>query len=277
MALTKIKQKLFHWKAKWINPILLQTKYRDRDEYSIIFAGVKTTFLTKDYYSKSWFYPRYDNGRYHEPAVTQMLVKDFQQKKVFLDIGAHLGFYTCIAAKIMEDGEAIGFEMDERCADLAMNNVAINYLNNAIIHNTAVASQPSRVRYKKNTRPDAGLSIDPNIQDNFIEVYATSIDTYCEDYELTPDLIKIDVEGAEMEVLKGMENTFKHPLKIYIELHEKLLPKFNTSIKEVIAFLHAHNFKVYEILEHRKTSQAELRLITSDTPPTGNPMIVATN
>ncbi len=275
MSFSKLKQKLFQYKARWINPILLRTKYRNRSKYCITLAEVTTCFLTEDYYSKSWFYPRYDNGRYHEPALTQMLLKDFQQANTFMDIGAHLGFYTCIAGRIMKNGVVVGFEMDKLCAELASNNVAHNCLENSIVRNVAVTSQPSLVRYKANAQPNAGLSIAPNISHDFIEVPSVSVDSYCEDHKITPDLIKIDVEGAEMEVLKGMKETLGNSPKIYIELHEKQLPKFHSSILEVISFLHSHHFNVYEIMEHRNNLQPSLRLITLDTLPLGNPMVVA--
>ena len=262
---------------RYINPLLLKTKYRNRSQYSISFHGIPTIFSTTDSHSKSWFYPRYDHGRVHEPAVTYSLVEEFKKAEVFFDVGTHLGFYTCIAGKMMPMGQVVGFEMDVLSFQLLEENVRLNQLDNVTIHNTAVVAMPGTVRYPTNTTPNAGLSIQTDIttKNNCIEVAATSIDSYCEENTLTPDLIKIDVEGAEIQVLKGMANTLRQYPKLYIELHENLLPNFDSSIQEVITLLHDAGYQTYEIIEHRKNSRGALRPITFDSLPKGNPMIIA--
>jgi Methyltransferase FkbM domain len=57
------------------------------------------------------------------------------------------------------------------------------------------------------------------------------------------DLIKIDVEGAELEILRGMENyvTSHHPVFV-IELHPHLLPQFMASVDDVLGWLAGHGY-----------------------------------
>jgi len=96
---------------------------------------VTVQFSTKDQYSNCWFFPRYAGGRIHEKRVTELLVEVLQGAKCFVDVGAHLGWYTCVAAKHMPYGTVYGFELDDLNFALLKQNLAINNCSNVEVHN----------------------------------------------------------------------------------------------------------------------------------------------
>src|SRR5690242_2291625 len=83
--------------------------------YHLKLKDISLTYTTEDEYSKSWFFPRYEGGRYHEPATTNLFINKIKPNDCVLDIGAHLGFFTCLAAKLARNGVVHAFEVDENC------------------------------------------------------------------------------------------------------------------------------------------------------------------
>ena len=65
-----------------------------------------------------------------------------------------------------------------------------------------------------------------------------NLDNFFSKQKNKPDVIKIDVEGAEMLVLKGMKELLeKRDLILFLEIHGNKLDKFNTTSEEIISFL----------------------------------------
>ena len=66
--------------------------------------------------------------------------------------------------------------------------------------------------------------------------------------KLKPDIIKIDVEGAEMKILKGMKKTLsKFSPKLLVGIHVDILKKQGTSGEDVMTFLQKNNYLPYKI------------------------------
>src|SRR5687767_6254812 len=74
-------------------------KYQSIKVFTATINGIKVSFSTEDSYSNTWFFPRYAEGEIHEKMVTEMLVEALKGASCFVDIGANLGWYTCLAAK----------------------------------------------------------------------------------------------------------------------------------------------------------------------------------
>ncbi|MCX7998459.1 MAG: FkbM family methyltransferase [Leptospiraceae bacterium] len=73
-----------------------------------------------------------------------------------------------------------------------------------------------------------------------------TLDEYCENNKIYPNLIKIDAEGAEFKILRGMQKVLDrfHP-KLLIEVHPKHLEKQGISLQSFFNFLLNHNYKIY--------------------------------
>jgi len=84
----------------------------------------------------------------------------------------------------------------------------------------------------------AAINTDNDKFNKGLKVNNIIIDNYVKEKQIKPTFIKIDVEGAEFEVLKGAKQTLKKfkPVLV-IEIHEFILPSFGTSTQEIIDYL----------------------------------------
>ncbi|MDC0628279.1 FkbM family methyltransferase [Pelagibacteraceae bacterium] len=175
------------------------------------------------------------------------IVFNFYNGGDFIDIGAAQGFYSFLLApkaKLNDTFVQCEPNPDER-KDLMNNLKVLNKLFNSIKlefiftpigNGKSVSRQPTNYGH-----PVYSSEIKNNSEDKIIESF--KIDDLLKKYSLNPNFIKIDVEGAEFEVLQGAKNTLKNykPL-IMLEKHPTLIPK-NISLNTIDNFLNEAGYK----------------------------------
>ena len=268
-----------------LNEYILQIRmlpYRNVKRFTATLNDVTVQFSTEDEYSKCWFFPRYARGRIHEKVVTEILVEALQSAKCFVDVGAHIGWYTCIASKHMPYGSVYGFEMDDLSFALLKKNIAINNCTNVEVYNVAVSESPGMVSYKRDTkRPNPGFYLQANTKDEnsagFVSVNSMILDEFLKSKGIVPDVIKVDVEGAEMNVLMGMRQTLRSYKPIlFLEIHPSNLHYFSTSTSAILSLLIENDYKVFEIESMRsQESHGRLKSLLQDSMIKGNTMLYA--
>ncbi len=162
--------------------------------------------------------PRYESGHLlgtHDPTVQRVLVSHLKPGNCFYDVGAHVGFFSILAAGLVgEKGFIVALEPDRRNVALLWETLARNSLTLITdVVNQAAWSHAGNVRLlsaKPGPRSNTGMSkiVPVNLPDSY-EVSCTTLDKLSKTHP-APTLIKIDVEGAESEVLKGAEELFTH-------------------------------------------------------------------
>ena len=253
--------------------------YRNATEYKLRLRGRTTRFSTESPTAHRWFYPRYAFGRLHERPATMRMIEDFQHAHCFADIGANLGYYTCLAGQFMRGGEIHAFEMDADNFALLQSSVALNDSTvDTHLNNVGISWRSGTIRYPRTPGDhNPGLSIydpEPATTAEYVEVPAISIDEYFEERPVTPDLVKIDVEGAELDVLLGMTETLKSAQRMYIELHPPNLLSAGRTPAEVLATL-ADQFRIYHLPGHRSQKVESWREVTPTTSIVDNTMLLA--
>ena len=234
-----------------LKKLLFELKYANKNEHTQKIGSLTLRFNTTDAYSKSWFYPRYDNGKIHEPAVSTLLLAALKPTDCFFDVGTNLGYFTCIAAHTCTT-TVHAFEMDAHCIPLLKGNLNMNQLENVVVNNVAVSDKTGLERIPLLKQPNAGLQIIKTGEEKtFVEVKSITLDQYVKTNSLSPTFLKIDVEGAEMNVLAGMTTLLKSNLQLLIEIHPKNLLDFDSSYQAVIALLIENGYTIEEIITHR--------------------------
>src|ERR671921_338085 len=158
-----------------------------------------------------------------------------KQGDIVVDIGAHIGLYTIISSKrVGTNGKVVAIEADPGNFEMLNRNIKLNQLTNVIPLNYAVYSKETKIKLYL---PDeeSGYTMHHSImsnyvftkykdktEDKFVEVSANTLDYFLQLEGITDvNWIKIDVEGAEFEVLKGAHNVLSNSknISLLIEVH----------------------------------------------------------
>jgi FkbM family methyltransferase len=173
-----------------------------------------------------------------EPEVQQALVDHLRPRMTFYDLGANIGFFSLMAARVVgPQGRVFSFEADPEIAARLRENLARNQFTHAQVVEKAVWSETSTVSFSRvdpGTSPDRGLGhVSQNVSGaGSITVDAVSLDQFIASNPL-PDFLKCDVEGAELAVFEGAAKLLatKRPI-LLVEMHSPenhraLLDKFS--------------------------------------------------
>lgn len=160
----------------------------------------------------------------YEQEKTNIITGNTSEGDVVYDVGAHVGYYSMMMAKYAgPKGRVYSFEPRPLNNGFLRKHIAANHLENINVMDKAVSDVVGELRFNANTGTGTGhLSDTGNIVVN-----STTIDTLVGEGMPVPNLIKIDVEGGEIGVLKGAVNTIeKNKPKIIFATHGDELHKF---------------------------------------------------
>src|SRR5215211_5476155 len=155
----------------------------------------------------------------HEEGI----VEQFSPKTgdIVIDVGAAFGFYTIMASKrVGQQGKVVAIEPQPIILEMLNRNIKLNKLVNVITLNYAVYSERSKVRLYSNysiIQERAGQSLQ-----SYIEVSADTLDNLLRQVGIDEvNWIKVDVEGAELEVLKGAVGILSRSrdVALFVEVH----------------------------------------------------------
>lgn len=155
-----------------------------------------------------------------EPEVQRALRRLVTPGSTFLDVGASIGFFTVLGARLVGSaGRVVAFEPNAGASAAIRTNADLNGLANVAIVVSALSDRDGHGFLEGPTAPTAGLVDEPTPA--AVRVRTTSLDAFlAERPDLVPDVVKIDVEGHEAPVLRGMIETLKtvRPVVI-VEMH----------------------------------------------------------
>tara|TARA_B100001750_G_scaffold220107_1_gene207557 strand:+ start:135 stop:1118 length:984 start_codon:yes stop_codon:yes gene_type:complete len=194
-----------------------------------------------------------------------------REDDTFVDIGAHYGFHTVTCAQHVARGRVVAVEPNPRVHSLLERSVRINQLRDRVtVHRCAIAEAPGRLNFVcPQDDPALGhlepLGFDgPDVEGERVEVAVESLDRLLGDLDRI-DLMKIDVEGHELQALRGGRQVIeRHPgLKIALEYapaHIERQVSTDEFHRELRALGFAH---VYEIVNGR-LERAEYDQLAAD-------------
>ena len=162
-----------------------------------------------------------------------------------IDIGAHIGRYTITSSKqVGNTGKVVAIEADPDNFELLKRNIALNNLTNVLPLNYAVFSQRTRIKlYEQSASAKYNsIMLTRARTKNYVEVNADTLDSILKLNEVNQvNWIKIDVEGAEFEVLKGSTKTLSNEnISLLIEIHNIDDP---SHYHNIVDFLKYHDYE----------------------------------
>lgn len=190
-----------------------------------------------------------------EPLTNRFIKSFLQPGMSFWDIGAHIGEHTLLAARAVGNaGEIHAFEPSPDISSLLSSNVRLNGMDNVIVNQMAVTNSIKETTFQvfdepaiSCLTPDAGVDASRSAIRQ-IHVSCTSLDEYSKDKRL-PNLIKIDVEGAELSVLDGMVSLLSRETEcaptLIFEYCRTNTERFGYQPKRLTTLLNAHGFVLY--------------------------------
>lgn len=186
-----------------------------------------------------------------EPESARFVESFLQPGMVFFDVGAHIGEYTLIASRRVGPGGSVhAFEAQPDTFALLQRNCADNRVGNARLNACAVSDGEGELEFELCDEPamsSIAVSGAPLQHGRGrIRVPAISLDAYCRREGVWPDLVKIDVEGAERLVLCGAAGMLRRPgaPALIFECLPATYSRFGHSADEVIAYLDSLGYRV---------------------------------
>lgn len=174
---------------------------------------------------------------------------------LFVDVGAHFGWYTLAIAPI-GGATVIGIEPDSENCSALRANVARNHLRNITVCNTAVGPEPALLAMSRRAPGNSGtLAVRSSETDCDTEQYwvaATPLHAFLERLvrpPARPVLMKINVEGFELQALAGLDfdGPFR-PKNILLECEPAFFADGAASKDDVTAFLTARGYELHDVL-----------------------------
>lgn len=194
-----------------------------------------------------------------EPLTNRFLRSFLRPGMSFWDVGAHIGEHTLLAARAVgSTGEIHAFEPSPETFTLLSANVRANGLRTVTLNQQAVSDTSNELAFQVFDEPAISCLIpsggdDRKSKSKQIRVACISLDHYSKSVRV-PNLIKIDVEGAELSVLEGMANLLSiEPLRapaLIFEFSQPNTQRFGYQPDRIVSFLSKFGFNVYSLSPH---------------------------
>ena len=210
---------------------------------SVSINGYQVLVRTKEHMGAALLYLG-EQSDYEEFEIIRQFV---ERSDVCFDIGANIGYYTLLLAKVAKETHA--FEPVPLSYHLLNSNVLINGISNVITNLCAVGNISGETSF--NIAADSAYSgfYDTNIvrPAESVRLTVTRLDDYCTTHRISRvDFLKIDVEGAESLVLDGAREVLKSkPRFMMVELADCVQKKYGSSVTDIVKKLACYGFKPF--------------------------------
>ena len=209
-------------------------------------GGVDVEFRTS-----TWYEFKRASRLHGERRVVEAFLSDLSDGEVVWDVGANVGMYACFAAKALASGTVVGFEPVPVNRDRLEENLRANAPQSrweTSPYTLSDADEPATLAFghdrSKRTEPGAGhhYLTDDGDEAGWLAVDCRRGDTLVADGLPAPDVVKVDVQGAELKLLQGMGAVLDDVRSVYVEIHPEKTRRYGTSDEEVERFLREAGF-----------------------------------
>lgn len=177
-----------------------------------------------------------DNLLIYEPAETALFLERLNTARVIFDAGAHVGYYSLLAAAHPAVERVVAFEPLTSFAREVRFHARNNGFDQIQVVNDALGDGMSDIAFGNHAARVCVASI--------------TIDDFIHRTSLEPDFIKMDIEGAECVALRAASETLSRlQPELMLELHPDCIPQIGGSTAEVLEILASSYANVWRVLE----------------------------
>jgi len=219
--------------------------------YKIQLDGYRLKFFPTSLSATLWIYQE------SHKVVDEFIANYLQKGDVFVDVGANIGSITLLgASKVGERGKVFSIEAHPQTFKYLSGNVDLNSFDNIHLFNVAIGEEAGNIQFTSQTSDDQNKVVTEGNTLDSISVPVKRLEDLV-DFK-TIQLLKIDVEGFELFVLKGCAHLLKNVECIYFESWESHFANYGYNTKDVIEYLDSFGFEIY------KSSGDEFSKVTKD-------------
>ncbi len=199
--------------------------------------------LAIDIYLTSQMDTSYFNIDFKKNNLILAEINTLKEGQNFLDVGANIGYYSLFASKIIGNaGRVYSFEPSNREFRRLLKNIELNNCTNIIPLNIALSDLDSEIKFsiaKGHTGLNSMIIADKSVVKSPQIIRSMRLDSIFNSENKKFHLIKIDVEGAELLVLKGMANLLQEHLiqKLVVEITPRFFKVFDYEKVDIYNFL----------------------------------------
>jgi FkbM family methyltransferase len=218
------------------------------------YTSAATLTYAIDSQSASFYQSEFLPKELPERPVVKDLLESLRSSDVFFDLGANHGIYTCLAGRKLDSGLVVSFEPNpQTCAELR-RNIALNQLTDRVTtFQVAVADESGEADFiidMDSTGSSLAKSRSASGTES-VQVDVVTLDSFVDIESLpAPHVIKIDVEGAEFQALRGMRTLLQKQCRLlYCEVHNSAVTDYNANSTDVEDILRKFGFNVEMIYQ----------------------------
>ena len=193
----------------------------------------------------------YFNGRYYQPDISRLLETLLQPGDQYVDVGANIGMTALLArSRIGSEGKGLAFEPNPAAFARLKDHFELNRIANFQLVPCALADRESvQVLYVPLDDLLLGTIVPEKAEGTRVEIRTVPADPYVVGFDpSTPTLIKIDVEGYEVQVLQGLRSLLAWPdVMLVIEIADAKLRRAGHSRDELHALLASYGLVAHTI------------------------------
>jgi len=192
-------------------------------------------------------------------AEMDCFIEHARGKKCFMDVGALHGVFSLVFTALNPDGVAYAIEPHAEsfislCKQINGDEQVIAFCD-ALSDHDGVLSMGM----------EWGMHLVAGLPNGASDVPCTTADLFCAGYLIKPDLIKIDVEGHEAHVLRGLKATIAdHHPTIFLEIHPKRLAACGEDVQEMLEALMTQGYSATDTLTNEPIGWMEILAKTED-------------
>jgi len=203
---------------------------------------------------------------HHAGGEIRLLKQILKPEMVFVDVGANQGEFTLCAAKRLPAGRVLSFEPYSQVYQQLIDNIALNGFDNVTTYRLALSDKTgvASIMIPSGIQPDRsfneGLASLFAHRDGHVMVETVTMNLLDRVLQENPihrvDVVKLDVEGAELSVLRGAKLTLaRHRPAIITEIHEAAFHAAGYGYEEFLGLLGGFGYEFYLIDDDGETAE----------------------